>query len=382
MTSCSWRGVKFPCCEGFKPVVTNSGICYVFNSLPSNLHLADNTMKQFMFNDSYPKSSRYWSPMNGYPQPDLRKDPRYSTLPRWSSQTGEDLGLSVELRQNMDDWQDLCVGGHQGFKVVVQSPAELPIYTHQALKVPMKRDFKIYLSPITIRTPLDYLHTDHRSRGCLYQGEMKLDNFKIYSITNCVVQCIIDEAITSCGCVGFYAPRNSSVPVCSNNKENLCVRKVVEELVSSRMAIDKDAKQRQGCVCYPVCNELTYDFTSNRNLFFHENESGIYEATDTKQAYSRVSIFYSKLKFLGVRRQAETSFYDFLGNCGGLLSLMTGFSFISGLELVYHLMLRPFCCLMFNKVRNNNLTVVSRPPLRVLAMKHQLRVKDHYFTRS
>lgn len=58
---------------------------------------------------------------------------------------------------------------------------------------------------------------------------------------------------------------------------------------------------------------------------------------------TRVNIFFKDTQFITSRRSELYGQTDFLANCGGLLGLFMGFSFISLIEIVYFLTLRMWC---------------------------------------
>lgn len=56
--------------------------------------------------------------------------------------------------------------------------------------------------------------------------------------------------------------------------------------------------------------------------------------------YSRLSIYFKEPRFLSMRRSELFGITDFLANCGGLLGLFLGFSFLSLIEIFYFFTLR------------------------------------------
>lgn len=56
--------------------------------------------------------------------------------------------------------------------------------------------------------------------------------------------------------------------------------------------------------------------------------------------YARISISFSDNQFFASRRSQLYDTIDFFGNCGGLLGLFMGFSFLSVIEMVYYCTLR------------------------------------------
>lgn len=74
--------------------------------------------KQFLFNDSYPERSHFWSPEAGYP--DRRGEAGLTTFPWWGRPMGFERGLALKVEQDLEEWQEVCSGGFSGFKVSQQ----------------------------------------------------------------------------------------------------------------------------------------------------------------------------------------------------------------------------------------------------------------------
>lgn len=72
---------------------------------------------KFLFTDNYPKGARFWSPETGFPPPDNGGGNYQNIYPRWATSPGYEAGLSIEVEQDMEQWQDLCSGSFSGFKV-------------------------------------------------------------------------------------------------------------------------------------------------------------------------------------------------------------------------------------------------------------------------
>lgn len=58
---------------------------------------------------------------------------------------------------------------------------------------------------------------------------------------------------------------------------------------------------------------------------------------------TRLTISFKEMQFITSERNELYGSTDFLANCGGLLGLFTGFSFLSTIEIIYFLTLRLFC---------------------------------------
>jgi len=89
----------------------------------------------------------------------------------------------------------------------------------------------------------------HSRRMCYLENEKVLKFFKIYKKSNCENECLSDMMLSRCGCVAFFAVRNSSTRICSGN-ERRCFRKVEEDF----------EEQKGACECFEPCEHLKYDY--------------------------------------------------------------------------------------------------------------------------
>lgn len=100
-------------------------------------------------------------------------------------------------------------------------------------------------------------------RGCLFSYERYLKFFKIYTKSNCEVECITNYTLSECGCVKFHMPRNKTTRICGANdvscynlaQYNMLKHEIVEEM--NKKSDDFDTNQ--ACKCLPVCNSIEYD---------------------------------------------------------------------------------------------------------------------------
>lgn len=59
--------------------------------------------------------------------------------------------------------------------------------------------------------------------------------------------------------------------------------------------------------------------------------------------FTRVTLFFKEQQFITSERNELYGLTDFLANCGGLLGLFTGFSFLSTVEILYFISIRFIC---------------------------------------
>lgn len=63
----------------------------------------------------------------------------------------------------------------------------------------------------------------------------------------------------------------------------------------------------------------------------------------SRMKMTRLTISFKEMQFITSERNELYGSTDFLANCGGLLGLFTGFSFLSMVEMIYFLTLRLIC---------------------------------------
>lgn len=124
-----------------------------------------------------------------------------------------------------------------------------------------------------------------------------------------------------------------------------------------------------GCDCLPACTSLTYNAEStqaeyNWKKMFEVTRRNISEYpgyvlvtetvrrvlptifnfnSDSRMHFTRLNLFFKQQQFINSERNELFGQTDFLANCGGILGLFTGFSFLSIVEIIYFLSLRLMC---------------------------------------
>ncbi|KAL3273907.1 hypothetical protein HHI36_015334 [Cryptolaemus montrouzieri] len=148
-------------------------------------------------------------------------------------------------------------------------------------------------------------------------------------------------------------PHQEHMEVCGSGSID-CMADARDELMSKRVEIGISKKIRKDeesgtvidCDCLPGCTTLSYnaeisqaDFEWQRVFQSHrvnpEEFSGV--------LMTKLNIFFKEQQFLTSERNERYGHTDFLANCGGLLGLFTGFSFLSIVEIIYFLSLRLIC---------------------------------------
>ncbi|PZC74771.1 hypothetical protein B5X24_HaOG207277 [Helicoverpa armigera] len=104
------------------------------------------------------------------------------------------------------------------------------------------------------------------------------------------------------------------------------------------------------CHCLPSCNSVDYnaeilktDFKLKKFINIVKKLRNYSDDSFNNINLSKIEMYFMKPRFLSMRRSELFGVTDFLANCGGLLGLFLGFSFLSLVEIIYFLSLR-LCC--------------------------------------
>lgn len=118
--------------------------------------------------------------------------------------------------------------------------------------------------------------------------------------------------------------------------------------VQSGLKREKSSQGNSGsdCDCLPGCTSLVYNAETSQADFMWEHLFRAYKANMSEfpgVQITRINIFFKEQQFITSERNELYGQTDFLANCGGILGLFTGFSFLSIVEVVYFLTLKLMC---------------------------------------
>ncbi|XP_046671312.1 pickpocket protein 28-like [Homalodisca vitripennis] len=213
----------------------------------------------------------------------------------------------------------------------------------------------ILITPNMINADKDLLSLPHEKRGCVFEEEYPLEYFKMYSQYTCYLECYIKNLLNYCGCVPFESYRFLGLRnylYCSESHIE-CIYQVRDRIVKLSM---KSKLKEGACYCLPACSTLTFDYQSSSNQVVMPHSvpqwaDGYNSSLESNIA--RLSLYFGVQQFSALTRRLTSSFSDFLGNCGGLLGLLLGFSFMSLFEVFYFAFIRPArktICILINKL--------------------------------
>ncbi|CAO1421220.1 unnamed protein product [Diamesa serratosioi] len=335
-STCRWRGQKMIDCQNFTKIITEEGICYTFNMLDYHDIYKVNDMKH----PNHGFRSNQWSLNEGYKTTDT------DLYPQRVLGSGLQSSLTIQLSLNKSNLEYSCKTGVQGYRITLHRPGDIPRTSKEYFSVPFNHQTIISVKPRMIITSDELLESYVPSRRQCYNDERNLKYFKVYTQSNCELECLTEYVLKTCKCVKFSMPHEKGTKICAYNQVS-CYHKaeadwMLEELKNS---IEKNSTNHHFCNCLPSCTSLEYDAEisqTNFNATAYSIVAGI--ATELyPEVDASVHIYFKEDHFIAIKRSELFGLTDFLANCGGLLGLFMGFSILSMVEIFYHFTLRYAC---------------------------------------
>jgi acid-sensing ion channel, other len=143
--------------------------------------------------------------------------------------------------------------------------------------------------------------------------------FKVYNRANCEHECLAQITLNACNCVQFYMVRNSSTRICGVADEK-CFRKIEESF----------EVEKEKCKCLQPCERVKYEVEVERPGL-DQGYKGFY--VDILR--SNFHIDFAVDQTFPLIKAKKYSIADILSNVGGMIGLLTGFSFLSFAEILY-----------------------------------------------
>jgi hypothetical protein len=169
--------------------------------------------------------------------------------------------------------------------------------------------------------------------------------------------------IETCKCyVSSFDKLNGNIP-CSNDEQNICQTDVYEKLfVDGKVIVE--CNQYCPLECYSISYELTSSFSSyptrnyakksllNNTIITSKFQNEILTYDLLKESVLSLNIYYDKLTYTGITKDAKTELIDLISNIGGLLGLFLGISFLSFVEIIEIII--ETLIIMFSKHKTNS----------------------------
>ncbi|XP_050351156.1 sodium channel protein Nach [Nymphalis io] len=279
VSNCSWNGKPFDCCTYFRPLETELGICYVINSIQGR----------------------------GNHLPKLEMISNRTTGP---GMIKFDVSLPV--------------------KVFVLNEEEVPTLTsHESdvISVSLELNYRRQITLRNIENDVDARVIVPEKRKCRYTDENILHVYPYYSYTACTVQCRKVAQLNLCNCTNFFMPNTKESDKCNKSgiiclHDNLQLLSVLKARWSPRPGLH--------CDCLPSCTEAEISIVKDFKI-------------PNNRSVSTIQIELSTLPSERYRRNVVRGVLDLVVSTGGTGGLFLGASLLSFVELLYILLLRPFC---------------------------------------
>jgi amiloride-sensitive sodium channel len=203
-----------------------------------------------------------WTMQNGY------KSSSSDAYPNRVWDSGVNGALKIYLRRTADESIDNTTESLNGFKVLLHTPGEIPRLTKRYFRVAMKKHFVVNIRPQMISTSKGLDSYEPEKRQCFLYKEKKMRFFKIYTQSNCQLECLTNFTIRNCQCVHFSMPRSNDTSVCESDKwgctresQKLFTRKMLEVNLKPKLCRmqEENLVDEFSCDCLPSCTSIEYD---------------------------------------------------------------------------------------------------------------------------
>ncbi|XP_034256872.1 pickpocket protein 28-like [Thrips palmi] len=326
----SWNGVSL---DGgaMARVLADDGFCYTFNMMDPADIFTEAAEQHVKASSRVP--AVHWSLEGGY-----TAQSSWTTFPRRAMGSTIRSGLYMTLR------------GKGLVKVVLHTPLDLPIVTLSSDYVFRTKETKphvnspqlatffpfpgeeavVTVTPTMTAASYTLLGIAPETRNCYFPTERRLAFFTVYTQRNCELECLANMTARVCGCAAIYMPRSKHQSVCQSRA---CYETVTK------------GDDHADCGCLPECSSIGYDSRVSHYSWQREHDrvDAQTDGLDQWTGLSRISIQIKDTTFTAVERSHLYSRPEFLADVGGLLGIFSGFSIISIVEVVFHMLIQWFC---------------------------------------
>ncbi|XP_049873455.1 pickpocket protein 28-like [Pectinophora gossypiella] len=279
LANCSWNEETFDCCKYFRPLDTELGTCFAINTIQGR--------------DKNP--------------------PKYPMISNKTTGPGA-IKFNVLVTAN----------------VYVLNEEEVPTLTtigSDVLTVGPEVFHRRYITIRNVENDYGARLIAPRKRKCRYSDENSLQVYHHYSYTACTVQCRKDAQLRLCNCTNYFMPNVPERLKC-DVEGIICLNDHVQEL--SVLKARWSSRPGLYCDCLPSCTEAEISIMKDFKVTTGEN-------------FATVQIELSMLPSERYRRNVVRGVLDLVVSTGGTCGLFLGVSILSFVELLYILLVRPFC---------------------------------------
>lgn len=275
--------------------------------------------------------------------------------------------MNIVLKLTEPDLDYICRGPVQGFKILLHTPGEIPRVSKQYFRVPLRQEVVVSVKPNMITTSSGLADYAPERRQCYFNDERQLKFFKVYTQSNCELECLANFTLAKCDCVKFSMPRDNQTRICTQ-REVPCYDEAEDSLMANELKQSLHSGSGENkigitdCYCLPSCTSINYDAEISQADYnyikvFNAYGSDLNEYPD--MILARLTIFFKEAQFITSKRSELYGLTDFMANCGGLLGLFMGVSILSLIEILYYITLRLACNLNYRRKKRNKIRRAS-----------------------
>ena len=181
MLSCQLAGVKGNCSDFFIRVPTDSGMCCALNvqdSLRESVY--QSLVRQMQGHQKRKKVRSHHGRKNG-------------------------LQLILDLHSNTVSFGTLDQQNN-AFSLFIGEPAQFPMMQDKSVRLQPGREHYVDLSATVVSTR-GIKDVAPQARGCFFTDEGSLEFYKIYTFSNCRLECMIKKAEERYKCIPWHLPK-------------------------------------------------------------------------------------------------------------------------------------------------------------------------------
>ncbi|CRL07762.1 CLUMA_CG020716, isoform A [Clunio marinus] len=213
-----------------------------------------------------------------------------------------------------------------GFIIFIHNPYELPYEGHQQMILNEEEKVTFLVEPRLKILDESLMNLPNEKRNCYLKDEKKLFMFKVYTKHNCQHECLWFYIRDQCDCIPFYMFLSPSTTICSVDK-----KKCYKEAHKTFWELPPEF-----CNCLDLCENLEYIIEKRKSLFIKD----IIEERLDNIPKSFISIRFKNEEFYPLVTSSFMSSIDIISYIGGYLGLFLGFSFLSLMEIIYHVFIK------------------------------------------
>lgn len=154
-----------------------------------------------------------WGLDTGYNQNSPEK-----VYPNIAPDAGQNNGLELTLSSREYDREFMCGDLYQGFFISLRLPGEGAWEEQVYSLLDLSENIRIPIEPKLHDISKGLSRYKPEQRQCFFNFERPLHFFKIFTIRNCMYECLINITRQQCGCILFSMPSKLLVHICIRYK--------------------------------------------------------------------------------------------------------------------------------------------------------------------